>query len=106
MRFVRKGRASRLQSKLDFDDEDRQSDEEEITSGPEDAELKEWLSTRPDAHKSLLLPGEQMVRKYLAPGTVNDLYEMYRATQKLLASPSVSQHRCIISVFSQFCKVI
>lgn len=86
---MRKGRATKLSAGLDLDDDGRDSGLEEIGSDVDD--LKDWLATRPDPHLSLLIPRESMVRKFLPPGTVSDLYETYRATQKLLGAKSVSQ---------------
>lgn len=85
-RFVRRGRASHR--KRDLDDE-VPSDWEEIASDVENKEeLREWLTTQ--NCKSILLPHKQLVRKYLAPGTVMDLYEHYKSTQAMLGCHSVS----------------
>ena len=85
-RFVRRGRASHR--KKDLDDE-MPSDWEELVSDVENKdELREWLTTQ--NCKTTLLPHNQLVRKYLAPGTVMDLYERYKSTQAMLGSHCVS----------------
>ena len=85
-RFVRRGRASI--KKKDLDD-DLPSDWEEIDSDVDNKEeLREWLSTQ--NCKTNLLPHQKMIRKYLAPGTVMDLFEHYKTTQSMLGSQSVS----------------
>ena len=85
-RFVRRGRASHR--KRDLDD-DGMSDWEEIASDLENKdELRQWLSTQ--SCKTTLLPHNQLVRKYLPPGTVMDLFEHYKSTQKLLGCHAVS----------------
>ena len=85
-RFVRRGRASHR--KKDLDDE-VPSDWEEIASDVENTtELREWLTTT--NCKTTLLPKQELVRKYLPPGTVMDLYEHYRSTQIMLGCHCVS----------------
>lgn len=66
------------------------SDFEELASDCENEdELRQWLST--SSFKSCgILPGETLIRKYLPPGTVMDLYEQYKATQSLLGAHAVS----------------
>ena len=87
LRFVRRGRASVRKPDLDADVD---SDFEELASDCENEdELRQWLST--SSFKSCgILPGETLIRKYLPPGTVMDLYEQYKATQSLLGAHAVS----------------
>lgn len=87
-RFVRRGRASHRKKDLD---DDAPSDWEEVASDVEanKEELREWLSTQ--SCKTRLLPHNQLVRKYLPPGTVMDLYEHYKSTQALLGCQAVSR---------------
>lgn len=95
-RFIRRGRA--LSRKKDLDD-DGPSDFEEIASDVEQTDdLRAWLSTR-SFTTARLVPGESLVRKFLPPGTINDLYEHYRATQSMLGGPTVSQHICKLVTF-------
>lgn len=54
--------------------------------------LREWLSKQ--AAKSPFLPNQVIVRKYLAPGTVMDLHEHYKATQAMVGANSVSPLGC------------
>lgn len=65
-------------------DADEESDYEEVTSDLEDVDdLRGWLSSM--SCKTMgLIPHETFVRKYLPPGTVADLFEHYKSTQKLL----------------------
>ena len=85
-RFVRRGRASHR--KRDLGDNDP-SDWEEVASDVENKEeLREWLAT--ESCKTTLLPHNQLVRKWLPPGTVMDLYEHYKSTQAMLGSHAVS----------------
>ena len=86
VRFIRRGRAS--VRKMDLDD-DNASDFEEIASEVEEGELKEWLSSTQFKTKGLI-PGETLIRKFLPPGTIADLYEHYKATQELLGGYAVS----------------
>ena len=51
-------------------------------------EIREWMSTT--SAKSPLLPNQVLVRKYLAPGNVMELYEEYKATQQMLGGKHVS----------------
>lgn len=84
-RFIRRGRASKQQATLDLDDDSRNAGYEEIDSDIDNIdELKEWMATQPQGHLTQLLPGQTMVRKYLASGTVMDLYQHYQSTQKML----------------------
>ena len=86
VRFIRRGRAS--VRKKDLDD-DNPSDFEEIASEVEEDELREWLSSAHIKTKGLI-PGETLIRKFLPPGTITDLYEHYKATQELLGGYAVS----------------
>ena len=52
-------------------------------------ELREWLSSTQVKGKGVL-PGEVLVKKFLPPGTVADLYEHYKATQSMLGGYAVS----------------
>ena len=92
MRFIRRGRASKPLTAIDLDDDARGSgDYDEIGSDIENVdELSEWMSTKPTGHQTQILPGESLIRKYLPPGTVNDLYEHYKSTQKLLGGHTSS----------------
>ena len=86
-RFVRRGRAAR--KKADLDDPEA-SDYEEVASDVENIdELREWLSLQSFSNRGLV-PHEKLVRKFLPPGTVHDLYEHYRATQSMLGCHCVS----------------
>eukprot|EP00438_Fugacium_kawagutii_P005032 Skav221086 [mRNA] locus=scaffold1024:4510:7362:+ [translate_table: standard] len=85
--FVRRGRASKRKQDLD---DNSPSDWEEIGSDLENSEeLREWLTTQ--NCKTTLLPHNQLVRKYLPPGTVMDLYEHYKSTQAMLGCHCVSR---------------
>ena len=84
-RFIRRGRASKPRASLDLDDDCHDDDFEEIASDIENTdELQEWLSTKPTGHMTLLLPQQTLVRKYLPPGCVNDLYEHYKSSQQMI----------------------
>lgn len=86
-RFVRRGRASR--TKKDLDD-GGQSGSDEIASDVDNVdELRDWLSLQSFSSRGML-PNEQLVRKFLPPGTISDLYGHYRATQTMLGCHSVS----------------
>ena len=88
---MRRGRAARR--KPDLDDPGR-SDFEEVASDIEDVgDLREWLSVQ-GCNQAQLVPGESLVRKFLPPGNVMELYEHYRASQALLGGLSVSQLGC------------
>ena len=85
-RFIRRGRASKPATSCDLDD-DHPRDGEEISSDIENAdELGEWLATKPTGHLTHILPHQSLVRKYLPPGTVADLYEHYKSTQQMLGA--------------------
>ena len=84
-RFIRRGRASRPKKDLDGDEP---SDFEELCSEVEMGDMKEWMCTT--ASKNQLLPHQVLVKKFLPPGTVMDLYEQYKATQCMLGSACVS----------------
>ena len=85
-RFIRRGRASKPATSCDLDD-DHPRDEEEISSDVDNAdELGEWLSTKPTGHLTHILPHQSLIRKYLPPGTVADLYEHYKSTQQMLGA--------------------
>ena len=87
MRFVRRGRASKPKSDLDSDAD---SNYEEVASDLDNEdELREWLSSTQVKGKGVL-PGEVLVKKFLPPGTVADLYEHYKATQSMLGGYAVS----------------
>ena len=90
LRFIRRGRASRGRATLDLDDDDRASDFEELNSDVEVDDLREWLETKPSGHTSQILPGQVMVKKYLPPGNVAELYEYYKSSQKLAGQHAVS----------------
>ena len=95
LRFVRRGRASHRKKDLD---DDLPSDWEELESDVENKEeLREWLTTQ--NCKSTLLPHNQLVRKYLPPGTVMDLFEHYKSTQTMLGCHCVA-HLVIIRMRS------
>lgn len=98
LRFIRRGRASRPKKHLDDDLGD--SDFEELDSDVELDELRDWMSTT--ASQNPLLPHQVLVRKYLPPGTVADLFEHYKATQMMLGAACVSYlGHCRLS-FSMF----
>ena len=87
---MRRGRAARRKQDLDNSSD---SDFEEVDSEVGNTEeLEEWLSH--SASKSLLLPGQSLVQKFLPPGTVADLFEHYKATQQLAGAPFVSLLGC------------
>lgn len=95
VRFVRRGRSSHR--KKDIDD-DVPSDWEELQSAVENKEeLREWLTTQ--RCKTTLLPHNQLIKKYLPPGTIMGLFEHYRATQQMLGRQSVSYP----SLIHKFC---
>lgn len=84
-RFIRRGRASKPRTAVDLDDDARDVEFEEISSDIENTdELQEWLSTKPTGHMTHILPQQTLVRKFLPPGTVSDLYEHYKSTQQML----------------------
>lgn len=86
-RFIRRGRASRRKSDMDSDGD---SNFEEVASDLENEdELREWLSST-QLKTQGLIPGEVLIRKYLPPGTVADLYNHYKATQLMLGGCAVS----------------
>lgn len=96
LRFVHRGRASRPKPVLD---DDAPSDFEELASDLEnEEELKGWLSSVHLKSRGLI-PGETLVRKFLPPGTVMDLYEHYKATQSLLGGHCVSSLGSCLSFF-------
>ena len=101
LRFIRRGRAARRKTDLDAGET---SDFEEIGSGSDlenEEELREWLSTVNLKTKGLI-PGEILVRKYMPPGTVMDLYEHYKATQSLLGGHCISYVGYTSVLFSCF----
>ena len=68
-----------------MDDDAQDGEFEEINSDIENTdELQEWLSTKPTGHMTHILPQQTLIRKYLPPGTVSDLYEHYKSTQQML----------------------
>ena len=80
-------------------DDDGNSDFEEIASDLENEdELREWLSSTHVKTKGLI-PGEALVRKYMPPGTIADLYEHYKSTQQLLGNHAVSYFNIIGKAF-------
>ena len=82
---MRRGRAAK---KRDLDS-DAESGGEEIASDVENVdEIREWMSTT--ASKSPFLPNQIIVRKFLPPGNVMELYEEYKATQQMLGGHQVS----------------
>jgi len=90
-----------------LDDDARESGNyDEIGSDIENVdELCEWMSTKPTGHQTQILPGQTLVRKYLPPGTVNDLYEHYKSTQKLLGghmSSFLYPEYCMANCFQFF----
>ena len=86
-RFIRRGRAS--QKKKSDLDSDGDSGSEEVASDVENVEeMREWLSTT--SAKSTLLPNQVLVRKFLPPGNVMELFEEYKATQQMLGGKPVS----------------
>ncbi len=89
-RFIRRGRASHRKKDLDDSDD---SDYEELASDIEEDELREWLSNV-NFKTCGLVPGESLVRKFLPPGTIADLYHHYTATQTLLGGYTVSSFDC------------
>ena len=71
-------------------DDPEASDYEEIASDIENVdELRDWLSLQSFSTRGLV-PHETLVKKFLPPGTINDLYEHYKATQSLMGCHSVS----------------
>lgn len=79
-RFVRRGRAA-----------DPEEPEYDLASDVESEELGEWLD-RSSLTDPLGRGGR--VRKFLAPGTVMDIYNHYQATRVHLGAPSVSRLGC------------
>lgn len=94
-RFIRRGRASHR--KVDLDDSE-DSDYEELASDIEEDELREWLSSV-NFKTYGLVPGKTLVRKFLPPGTIADLYQHYTATQALLGGYTVSSFDCCMKCF-------
>lgn len=86
LRFIRRGRASKR--KPDLDDEGA-SDYEELASDVENVdELRGWLSTQ-GLNTGNLLPRESLIRKFLPPGNLMELFEHYKSTQELLGGHCV-----------------
>lgn len=72
-----------------MDSDGGDSGSEEIASDTENVEeMREWMSTT--AAKSSFVPNQVLVRKYLPPGNVMELYEEYKATQDMLGGKPVS----------------
>jgi hypothetical protein len=70
-------------------DGDGDSGADEVGSDIENVdELREWLSS--NSAKSPFLPNQILVRKFLPPGNVMELYEEYKATQQMLGGHHVS----------------
>jgi hypothetical protein len=70
-------------------DGDGDSGADEVGSDIENVdELREWLSS--NSAKSPFLPKQILVRKFLPPGNVMELYEEYKATQQMLGGHHVS----------------
>ena len=89
-RFIRRGRACKPKAPTDLDDDTAYS-EFEISSDIDNTdELGEWLSTRSTGHLTHILPGQSLIRKYLPPGTVADLYEHYKSSQQMLGQYAAS----------------
>ena len=64
-------------------DGDGDSGADEVGSDIENVdELRGWLSS--NSAKSPFLPNQILVRKFLPPGNVMELYEEYKATQQML----------------------
>lgn len=80
-RFITRGRSQR--------GEDPDVDLEALEVDPE--EVKSWLD-RPGKGVvwNMLQAGEKPITKYLAPGTVADLYTHYQATRQLWGAVAVS----------------
>ena len=80
-RFIMRGRSQR--------GEDPEVDLEALEIDPE--EVKSWLD-RPGKGVvwDMLQAGEKPITKYLAPGTVADLYTHYQATRQLWGAVAVS----------------
>lgn len=87
-RFIRRGKAQTFKKKSDLDS-DGESDADEIASDMDNVEeMRTWLSTT--SAKSQFIPNQELVRKYLPPGNVMELYEEYKATQQMLGGHHVS----------------
>jgi hypothetical protein len=70
-------------------DGDGDSGADEVGSDIENVdELRGWLSS--NSAKSPFLPNQILVRKFLPPGNVMELYEEYKATQQMLGGHHVS----------------
>lgn len=96
VRFIRRGRAARRKPDLD---DDGPSDFEELDSEVEMEDLKQWLSTQ-GCNRLGLVPGEALVRKFLPPGNLMELFEHYKSTQSLLGGHCVGSlgrpaHACL-----------
>lgn len=63
----------------------------EAASEIDPEEIKAWLD-RPGKGVvwNMLQPGDKPITKYLAPGTVSDLYTHYQATRQLWGAVQVS----------------
>ena len=86
VRFVRRGRAATSKD-----------DDIEIASDCEAGELRDWLdrSMMPASLWNTVRPDcNNMVRKYLPPGNVMELFQEYQAARCLLGSSSVSNLFC------------
>lgn len=83
-RFVRRGRAAKRDD-ADFD--------YDIASDVEDTELISWLE-KPGLGTALQLiqqpTDSKKMTKYLAPGTIADLFHHYESARKLIGAKSVS----------------
>lgn len=80
-RFVRRGRSSTAEdADLDVDSDYCETEDlRDFLDSPSKAPL--W---------GIIQPGEKKIAKYLAPGTVTDLFTHYQATRQLFGAPSIS----------------
>ena len=84
---MRRGKASRKRE--DLDDEEG-SDYEHLRSDVEDEVLGDWLLTTQPSQAKVLIPGHSMVKKYLPPGTLRDLFHHYEAAQAMMGAKAAS----------------
>ena len=80
-RFVRRGRSSTAEdADLDVDSDYCETEDlRDFLDSPSKAPL--W---------GIIQPGEKKIAKYLAPGTVTDLFTHYQATRQLFGAPAIS----------------
>ena len=80
-RFIRRGRGAQHDD-TEFDIE---LDEASVVD-----DLRDWLDHPKGPLWEAVAPGDKKLTKYLAPGTVSDLYTHYQSTRQLFGAVAVS----------------